>query len=433
MPQADATSSGKAQERGEKAGGTSGKRKAQPALIQLHCFAATRGTENYLLRMNQAASSCRFEAIAFEERIALPVDQCVTAFEQIKKTKTAALVLLQKFEKTLYGAAERSGEEFHYDLPSVDGRGQLQRVTWSDEAFHCLKSRHQMQSTLVQLEAYEQELTKLSGKHQTYLLSYNSIDAEIKAVEKLRTSSLLTASLAQYVNANSMDDYFETDYFKTCLLVIPKSSDADFLATYSGENEEHVGKKEKGKVVSTLTLNPDEIDFLGIVPSSARLLHSDEGYCLYSVILLKRDINRCLDFFREKKWTVREYIPDELAATSDDRVEFLRTKRAEREKALIHFTLENLQRCIDLVTNLALLEIHTEGELRFGQEFDSFACIAENYPRKAMKQAVTYAFGQLLSSCDTKIHDADVEAEGAYLPFIYTTTVLADEAATRAK
>ena len=140
-----------------------------------------------------------------------------------------------------------------------------------------------------------------------------------------------------------------------------------------------------------------------------------------------------MDYFREKKWIVREYIPEEADAGSEGRLLTLTHVKADREKIFQQHVESTLSACLGLVIDISILELYTEAQLRFGTDFQMLMFLGSGVTKKALKQIVNYSFNELLNGCDQRVYDVDVEAENPYLPFVLCSTKLADEAAIKAK
>lgn len=415
-------------------------KKNQPVLLNVYGFATNDKRINYLLKLRQASDGSIVEPVLVAERLSLPVDQCLTVHDQVKKLKLSVLGLLEKYERVVYTDKERMGKHFNYTTFVADQNSRLRELCWLDFAHEKVLATHTVESVFLEYDRCQEEFTRLNTKYTGLLAEYNKIDAEIKIFEKMNDASLLSCSLAKYVNVKNLDDFFTTDYLTCCLIVVPKTGVNEFLAEYAilgyedADNSKRKGRSDQPASIPVSTSPSDESAvFLGVVPGSARKLKDDSTHSLFSIILFKKDHQRCMDYFREKKWIVREYIPEEADAGSEGRLLTLTHVKADREKIFQQHVENTLSACLGLVIDISILELYTEAQLRFGTDFQMLMFLGSGVTKKALKQIVNYSFNELLNGCDQRVYDVDVEAENPYLPFVLCSTKLADEAAIKAK
>lgn len=421
-------------------------KKNQPTLLTIYGFATNDKKANYLLKLRQASDGGTVEPVLVAERLSLPVDQCLTVHDQTKKLKLSVLGLLEKYERVIYSGKEEIGKRPSYSITITDQSARLRKLSWLDFVHERIFANHTIESVFLEYDRCQEEFTHLNTKYTGLLSEYNKVDAEIKVFEKMNDASLLSCSLAKYVNVKDLDDFFTTDYLTCCLIVVPKTGVNEFLAEYAALGcDDTTHTKGKGKhgqsapssvPVPTSTLSPDGNDtnvFLGVVPGSARKLKDDATHTLFSVILFKKDQQRCMDYFREKKWIVREYIPEEADSNSEGRLTTLSHVKADRERSFQQYVEKTLSACLGLAVDISILELYTEAQLRFGTDFQMLMFLGSGVNKKALKQIVNYSFNELLNSCDQRVYDVDVEAENPYLPFVLCSTKLADETAIKAK
>lgn len=410
-------------------------KKNQPTLLNIYGFATNDKKVNYLLKLRQASDGGTVEPVLVTERLSLPIDQCLTVHDQTKKLKVSILGLLEKYERVMYSGKEDAGKRFNYTTVVADQNSRLRELSWLDFVHERIFANHTIESVFLEYDRCQEEFTRLNTRYTSLLSEYNKVDAEIKVLEKMNDTSLLSCSLAKYVNTTDLDDFFTTDYLTCCLIVVPKTNVNEFLIEYAAlgcEDTNHV----KGKEKVAQSVPPDELKsnmFLGVVPGSARKLKDDATHTLFSVILFKKDYTRCMDYFRERKWIVREYIPEEADSNSEGRLTTLSHVKTDREKSFQQYVESTLATCLGLVIDISILELYTEAQLRFGTNFQMFIFLGNGITRKVLKQIINYSFNELLNGCDQRVYDVDVEAENSYLPFVLCSTKLADEAVIKAK
>ena len=125
--------------------------------------------------------------------------------------------------------------------------------------------------------------------------------------------------------ASLRDIFIDTEYLQTVVVIVMSSQEKDFMNRY-----ELLGCEKDSSKGPEATLPK-------VVPKSARkLLVDNEGYVVYSMVILKKYLNQLQHACRENRFTLRLFNLAELDAvdTTDDSEEILLAQYEAEEKKL---------------------------------------------------------------------------------------------------
>jgi len=157
---------------------------------------------------------------------------------------------------------------------------------------------------------------KVDADIRAYATAYGEKRTALTALERKRTGNFMIASLEDTLTPKALADagaeFFPADseYLQTHVLVIPKPAEEAFLATYETVAADAVPYGP--------TASRDSVRGSPVVPLSARLIAEDkEGYCLYTVVTLKKYNDAFRAACRERRWVLREFVYNPAAAGSN--------------------------------------------------------------------------------------------------------------------
>lgn len=125
--------------------------------------------------------------------------------------------------------------------------------------------------------------------------------------------------------ASLRDIFIDTEYLQTVVVIVMSSQEKDFMNRY-----ELLGCEKDSSKGPEATLPK-------VVPKSARkLLVDNEGYVVYSIVILKKYLSQLQHACRENRFTLRLFNLAELDAvdTTDDSEEILLAQYEAEEKKL---------------------------------------------------------------------------------------------------
>ncbi|XP_065654017.1 V-type proton ATPase subunit C isoform X2 [Hydra vulgaris] len=189
-------------------------------------------------------------------------------------------------------------------------------------------------------EIISKQITQIDSDLKTKASAYNAIKASLQNLERKSTGSLLVRNLSSVVEKEHF--ILNSEYLQTLLVVVPKSSTAEWETVYE-------------KITDM------------IVPKSSMLLTSDSDYSLYTVTLFKKVIDEFKHHARERKFIVRDFVWDdvEIAASKEEI-----TKMAEDKKKnfgpLVRWLKVNFAEIFIAWSHVKALRVFVESVLRFG-------------------------------------------------------------------
>lgn len=384
--------------------------------IQLNLFALQKSPIDYVMSLTSRNQPYITEKIIVKDASIVPVDKLLTNFEALKKLRDQSVALLGKFERHMNEHNECQNGVYDYIIQSKSTLYASFNTTstpWLNVIQDQLKIIHECPTLPLKYATFAGDFERLSQKYTQALNTFSGVDTELSNLIKTKNASLTTCSLSGIVNSTNLDDYFETEYLKCMVVVVPKSSVPEFTKTYCDV------AKDRDKLKA------------GVVPESARQLAEDENNVMYSVVVFKPDYPIIVADYRERKYTVREFIHEDASNSVEERIEVLKRMRLERLNALSQFVEENITYCLQMCVEIQIFTCYNEAVLRYGKDFDTIALVSENLPPKVFKNIMAKTFRELLQSCDRNVYDTDFETEGGFLPFVMITSTMADQALTR--
>jgi len=169
-------------------------------------------------------------------------------------------------------------------------------------------------------------------------LTYNTVRANLQAIERKSTGNLTSRSLAELVKKEHF--VINSEYLQTLLVVVPKAQYKEWLATYESLTQM-------------------------VVPRSSQLIHEDTEYGLYTVSVFKKVIDEYKLHAREKKFIVRDFEYD-ARAIEDERAEKhkLDLQLKKQFGPLMNWLKVNFSQAFSAWIHLKAVRVFTESVLR---------------------------------------------------------------------
>uniref|UniRef100_A0AAR2KEY3 V-type proton ATPase subunit C n=1 Tax=Pygocentrus nattereri TaxID=42514 RepID=A0AAR2KEY3_PYGNA len=142
-------------------------------------------------------------------------------------------------------------------------------------------------------EIISKQVTQIDNDLKARASAYNNLKGNLQNLERKNAGSLLTRSLADIVKKE--DFVLDSEYLVTLLVVVPKTSYADWQKTYETLAEM-------------------------VVPRSTNLLFEDQDSGLFSVTLFRKAVDDFRHKARENKFVVRDfqYNEEEMKADKEE-------------------------------------------------------------------------------------------------------------------
>uniref|UniRef100_A0A8C8IHY7 V-type proton ATPase subunit C n=1 Tax=Oncorhynchus tshawytscha TaxID=74940 RepID=A0A8C8IHY7_ONCTS len=222
--------------------------------------------------------------------------------------------------------------------------------------------------------------------------AYNNLKGNLQNLERKNAGSLLTRSLADIVKKE--DFVIDSEYLITMLVVVPKTSYADWQKTYETLSEM-------------------------VVPRSTNLLFEDHDSGLFSVTLFRKA--------RENKYTVRDFQYNEQEMNADkEEMTRLSTDKKKQFGPLVRWLKVNFSEAFIAWIHIKALRVFVESVLRYGLPVNFQAMLLQPNKKnmKKLREVLNDLYKHLDSSAAAVIDSAmDIPglnlSQQEYYPYVY--------------
>ncbi|XP_026797985.2 V-type proton ATPase subunit C 1-B [Pangasianodon hypophthalmus] len=248
-------------------------------------------------------------------------------------------------------------------------------------------------------EIISKQVTQIDNDLKARASAYNNIKGNLQNLERKNAGSLQTRSLADLVKKE--DFVLDSEYLTTLLVVVPKTSYADWEKSYETLSEM-------------------------VVPRSSNLLFEDQDSGLFSVTLFQKAIDDFRLKARENKFVVRDfqYNEDELKANKEEMTR-LSTDKKKQFGPLVRWLKVNFSEAFIAWIHIKALRVFTESVLRYGLPVNFQAMLLQ--PNKKNMKKLREVLHELYKHLDSSavIIDASMDIPGLnlsqqeYYPYVY--------------
>ncbi|XP_051725176.1 V-type proton ATPase subunit C 1-A [Ctenopharyngodon idella] len=187
--------------------------------------------------------------------------------------------------------------------------------------------------------------------------AYSHVKASIQSFERKNEGSLQTRALTNIVKKEDL--VLNSEYLTTLLVVVPRTAYALWEKTYESMS-------------------------MFVVPRSSRLLVEDAEAGIFTVTLFKRVISEFKAKAKNRKFTVREYNPDE-AEKQKQEMGRLAVDKKELHRTFVCWLKVNFSEIFVAWIHVKVLRTFVESVLRYGLPV-SFQAVLFQPSKKSMKQ-----------------------------------------------
>uniref|UniRef100_A0A8C7V1N5 V-type proton ATPase subunit C n=1 Tax=Oncorhynchus mykiss TaxID=8022 RepID=A0A8C7V1N5_ONCMY len=226
--------------------------------------------------------------------------------------------------------------------------------------------------------------------------AYNNLKGNLQNLERKNAGSLLTRSLADIVKKE--DFVIDSEYLITMLVVVPKTSYADWQKTYETLSEM-------------------------VVPRSTNLLFEDHDSGLFSVTLFRKAIDDFRHKARENKYTVRDFQYNEQEMNADkEEMTRLSTDKKKQFGPLVRWLKVNFSEAFIAWIHIKALRVFVESVLRYGLPVNFQAMLLQ--PNKKNMKKLREVLNDLYKHLDSSAASAmDIPglnlSQQEYYPYVY--------------
>lgn len=286
--------------------------------------------------------------------IALPdlkigmLDNLVQQAEDVAKLDSQLQNLLLKTHDSILSIFGSNQAQVKH-AEQVDGRtaeAYLQQFGWNTAKYRPDKAI----STL--LSSLSQEANSADQDLKAKVSTYNSTKQQVQAIDRKFSGDLSVRSLDAVVRPSDLVQ--NSEFLVTLLVVVPLSTEKDFLAKYE-------------------TVAPM------VVPRSAQKLSADSTYVLYSVTVFKKYAKQFETKAREEKWLPRDppQHHSETSSTNNDATESpvelagreekeIRDKERRQRSELERLAAISFSDIVKVWGHVKIIRVFVESVLRYG-------------------------------------------------------------------
>uniref|UniRef100_W5MUU8 V-type proton ATPase subunit C n=2 Tax=Lepisosteus oculatus TaxID=7918 RepID=W5MUU8_LEPOC len=324
------------------------------------------------------------------------LDVLVGLSDELAKLDSFVESVVKKVAQYMADVLEDSRDKVQENLlaSGVDLVTYITRFQW-DMAKYPIK-----QSLKNISEIISKQVTQIDNDLKSRASAYNSLKGNLQNLERKNAGSLLTRSLADIVKKE--DFVLDSEYLITLLVVVPKTSYADWQRTYETLAEM-------------------------VVPRSTNLLFEDQESGLFSVTLFRKAVDDFRHKARENKFTVRDfqYNEEEMKADKEEMTR-LSTDKKKQFGPLVRWLKVNFSEGFIAWIHIKALRVFVESVLRYGLPVNFQAMLLQP-SKKTMKKLreVLYDLYKHLDSSAAAIIDASMDIPGLnlsqqeYYPYVY--------------
>uniref|UniRef100_A0A3P8XI96 V-type proton ATPase subunit C n=1 Tax=Esox lucius TaxID=8010 RepID=A0A3P8XI96_ESOLU len=253
-------------------------------------------------------------------------------------------------------------------------------------------------------EIISKQVTQIDNDLKARASSYNNLKGNLQNLERKNAGSLLTRSLADIVKKE--DFVLDSEYLITMLVVVPKTSYADWQKTYETLAEM-------------------------VVPRSTNLLFEDNDSGLFSVTLFRKAIDDFRHKARENKFTVRDfqYNEQEMNAdkeemtrlSTDKKKQFVSHMPGNDEGPLVRWLKVNFSEAFIAWIHIKGLRVFVESVLRYGLPVNFQAMLLQPNKKnmKKLREVLNDLYKHLDSSAAIMVSLFLIIIQQEYYPYVY--------------
>lgn len=241
-------------------------------------------------------------------------------------------------------------------------------------------------------------------------LSSTLLDKQQKlaAATRKKTGNLTVQPMEDVLTREVIDaqglEFYDTDYLKTIVVVLPKANEQEFLSTYAQLGEKIVSYPEV-RNEETVNWHPGS----PAVPGSHKFAYKEGDFVVYTIVMLKGHYNQGhtednvfypgeytsfeADYktaLREKRFTVRDFTPPEGggAAAAGSQIEDMEVDVAATQARLVNWCKNHYEEAFSAWIHIKIIRAFVESVLRYGLKFSE----AENQTSNTTQPTSSYDF-----------------------------------------
>uniref|UniRef100_A0A669BIP2 V-type proton ATPase subunit C n=1 Tax=Oreochromis niloticus TaxID=8128 RepID=A0A669BIP2_ORENI len=340
------------------------------------------------------------------------LDVLVGLSDELAKLDTFVESVVKKVAQYMADVLEDSRDKVQENL-LANGGNLFDLVTYVTR-FQWDMAKYPIKQSLKNIsEIISKQVTQIDNDLKARASAYNNLKGNLQNLERKNAGSLMTRSLADIVKKE--DFVLDSEYLITMLVVVPKTSYADWQKTYETLAEM-------------------------VVPRSTKLLFEDNDSGLFSVTLFRKAVDDFKHKARENKFTVRDfqYNEEEMKADKEEMTRLSTDKKKQfscfcstsvhpfaTAGPLVRWLKVNFSEAFIAWIHIKALRVFVESVLRYGLPVNFQAMLLQPNKKNMKKlREVLYDLYKHLDS-SAAIIDASMDIPGLnlsqqeYYPYVY--------------
>ncbi|XP_043935229.1 V-type proton ATPase subunit C 2 isoform X2 [Protopterus annectens] len=250
-------------------------------------------------------------------------------------------------------------------------------------------------------EVLAKQLSQIETDMKSRAVTYNNLKSNLQNIERKNAGNLLTRTLTDVLNKD--DFVLNSEYLTTLLVVVPKTSYAQWQKTYESLADM-------------------------VVPRSTKMILEDSEGGLFTVSLFQKVVEEFKAKARENRFTVREfyYNENELKAEKEE-VTRLAADKKQQYGPLLRWLKVNFSETFIAWIHVKALRVFIESVLRYGLPVNFQAMLLQPNKKsmKRLRDTLNALFKHLDGASAGTVTDAAVEIPGLnvashdYYPYVY--------------
>ncbi|CAO2604972.1 V-type proton ATPase subunit C 2 [Lemmus lemmus] len=354
-----------------------------------------------LERMNNVTSKSN---LSHNTKFAIPdfkvgtLDSLVGLSDELGKHDTFAESLIKRMAQSVVEVMEDSKGKAHENLLAngVDLTSFVTHFEWDMAKYPAKQPLTSVVDTLAK------QLAQIETDLKSRTAAYSVLKANLENLEKRSTGNLFTRTLSDIVSKE--DFVLDSEYLTTLLVIVPKSSYAQWQKTYESLSDM-------------------------VVPRSTKLIAEDNEAGLFTVTLFRKVTEDFKVKAKENKFIVREFYYDEKEIKRErEEMTRLLSDKKQQYGPLLRWLKVNFSEAFIAWIHIKALRVFVESVLRYGLPVNFQAVLLQPQKKSATKrlrEVLNSVFRHLDEVAAASLLDASVEIPGLqlsnqdYFPYVY--------------
>lgn len=374
------------------------------------------------------------------------LDSLMSLSDELGKHDSSIEMVIRKIERQYNEMAGASPVPLQ--VGSVPPQRFLENFAWDVAKFSKRRALPELVSLILSgVASVDEELRQLT-------INLTEATQRVAALTRKKGGNLTTNPVEEFLKPEMTARFIDSEYLRTVCIVVPKSSEAEFLGTYHTIGSDLAGYGGPDWSVSKGCGEPDNnygpfcnrkrLTGSPVVPGSASKILAEGEHVLYSIVALKGQYEagymdqsetptfkqgNYVDFLdalkvsaREKRFLVREYKKVDKVVDTKNELADLEIQVAEKQAGLERWCRTHFGEAFNAWIHLKVIRAFVESVLRYGLSPVGESQAEANFVLAVLKvnknkgSQLKIALDKLLQ-VDSKASALDDGEEGEYSPY----------------